>query len=105
MTEFTAEPGKLLEIAGRLRGLQEEFNDQKDILARWEGALGSPEVDAALQEFADNWSDQREEVSEMLQEVAGYVFLAGEGYRGNEQAISGHIDKSRAATMRKPAKT
>ena len=97
-TRFSASVTDLRDMAGRLRGLQEEFNDQEDLISDHAGAAGSDEVDGALEDFASNWSDKREECSEMLQEVAGYAQIAADGYAQTEGALVQHIAASRPSS-------
>lgn len=98
MTEFTVDVAALRDMAGRLKGLKEDFESQDDTMSGYEDALGSDELAGALNDFADNWSDKREQIGEMLQEVSGYAEMAADAYWTTEQELTSSIEESRAAS-------
>lgn len=91
MSSFSVDVAALLEMAGRLRGLEREFDELGGALEASEAAVGSPEVADRLGEFASNWSDKRQEIAELLQSVAGYATMAGEGYAEVEAQLCREI--------------
>ncbi len=97
MTTFEVDVAALRDMASRLKGLKEEFESQEDVLSG-EDAVGSPEVAGALDDFANNWSDKRKQLGEMLQEVAGYAQLAADAYQETEEGLTTSIEDSKAAS-------
>lgn len=98
MAELEVDIAALRDMAGRLKGLKEEFEDQDALITGNEDAVGSPEVAGVLNDFVDNWSDKREELGEMLEEVAGYAVMAADAYAETEQTLAANIDESAAAS-------
>lgn len=87
---------ELLYLAGRLRGLQEEFDSLQDVLKGYESAVGSARIADRLESFATNWSDRRKEVGRRIDNVAGYAARAAEAYGGLEEELSTYIDEASA---------
>ena len=98
MAELEVDIAALRNMAGRLKGLKEEFESQDALTSGHQHAVGSPEIAGALDDFADNWSDKRKELGEMLEEVAGYAVMAADAYAETEQALAANIDESAAAS-------
>lgn len=101
MAELEVDIGALRDMAGRLKGLKEEFESQGGLVAASEDEVGSPEVAGALRDFADNWSDKRKELGEMLHEVAGYALMAADAYAETEGGLSASIDKAAGSGARR----
>ncbi|MGH8906291.1 MAG: hypothetical protein ACRD0K_07215 [Egibacteraceae bacterium] len=80
--------GRLRDLAGRLRGLQEEFDRIDEVVSGYEEAIGSEKVVDRLGRFAANWSDKRWRTSELLQTLAGLAVMAAESYEQEEQAMA-----------------
>lgn len=91
MTQFSVDPAALADMAGRLRGLEEEFNGLEDTVEGYEEAVGSDELADKLRSFADNWSDKRKEIAKQIENVAGYATAAADAYSQHEQAMSSRI--------------
>ncbi len=100
MTTFEVDVAALRDLASRLKGLKEEFESQEDVVSGHEDAVGSDRVAGALEEFASNWSDKREEISKLLEESAGFVDMAADAYGTNEEQLSSGI--ANAATGAAP---
>lgn len=98
MAELEVDIGALREMAGRLKGLEQEFASQRATFAEYADAVGSPDIAGALNDFGDNWSDKREELSEMFQQVAGYAQMAADAYAETEDALAANIDESAVAS-------
>jgi len=97
VTTFEVDVAELRDMAGRLKGLKEEFESQEDTVSGYDDAVGSNEVAGALEEFANNWSDKRRELAEKLEEVAGYASMAADAYHQTEGDLASSIDDSKAA--------
>ena len=103
MSQFSVDPSALADMAGRLRGLQQEFDGLDDTVDGYESAVGSEELAERLRSFADNWSDKRKEIGEQIENVAGYATAAADAYSQHEQEMSSQIsdvggaDRSSAA--------
>ncbi len=102
MAELEVELSALRDMAGRLKGLKNEFESQDSKVSGFEDALGAPEVAGALDDFANNWSDKRKELAEMLEQVAGYATLAADAYTETEHGLSENIEQSAAASASHP---
>ncbi|HWC14897.1 MAG TPA: hypothetical protein VG929_09915 [Actinomycetota bacterium] len=101
MAEVEVDVAALRAMAGRLKGLKEAFESQDALVSGSADAFGSPEISGALQDFADNWSDARKELGQMLEEVAGYTLMAADAYADNEGGLSASIDKAAAGGARR----
>ena len=88
MTEFAVDVAALRDMSARLKGLKEDFESQEDTVHGYEDAVGAPEIAGALDDFADNWSDKRKELAEMLENVAGYSQMAADAYQETEEQLS-----------------
>ena len=78
----------LRDMAGRLAGLKEEFQNMGAMAGHYREAVGDDRVAHQLGEFGSNWSDAREKLCEQLAQIAGYAMSAVEAYEANEVAIS-----------------
>jgi hypothetical protein len=78
----------LRDMASRLAGLRDEFQNMGGMASHYHDAVGHKDVAHELGEFATNWSDAREKLLEQLNQVAGYAMLAVEAYEATEVAIS-----------------
>ncbi len=94
MTRFEVDVAALRDMSARLKGLKDEFESQEDTVRGYEEAVGSPEIAGALDDFADNWSDKRKEIGEMLENVAGYAQMAADAYRETEDQLSSSMQPS-----------
>ena len=102
MAELEVDIAALRDMAGNLKELKREFETQDVRVAGYADAVGSDEIAGALEEFANNWSDQREEIGEMLQEVAGYAMIAVEAYTEVENVLKANFEDSAAASASHP---
>lgn len=77
----------LYDMAGRLKGLQEEFERADDVAE--DSGVCFPELQQAMHQFAANWSDKRRKIGEMIDDVAGCVENTGRVYHEVERTIAG----------------
>lgn len=79
----------LYDLAGRLRGLQREFDAAGNVAE--DAGVCDGGLREALHQFAANWSDKRRKISEMIDDVASCVENAGRVYEESEQNLSGNF--------------
>jgi uncharacterized protein YukE len=79
---------ELRDMAQRLAGLKEEFQNMGDMASHYHDQVGDERVAHQLGEFASNWSEAKEKLLEQLAQVAGYAISAAEAYEATEVAIS-----------------
>jgi hypothetical protein len=84
--ELGVDVAALYDMAGRLKGLRQEFDAAGDV-AVYSG-VEHHELQGALHQFAANWSDKRRKIGEMIDDVAGCVENAGRAYEEAEQSIA-----------------
>ena len=92
MSRIEVDIPALADMARQLTGLQQEFSGIENVVRGFEEAVGSEEISDKLHSFATNWSDEKEELGEKIQEVAGYADAAAQAYGGLESDIAGHME-------------
>lgn len=80
------ETSSLLEMAGRLKGLQQEFENADQVADAY--SSGAPRLENALHEFANNWADKRRIIGDMIHQVAECVEQAALVYDETENSIA-----------------
>lgn len=85
--QLTVSVGDLEDMAGRLKGLQQEFDNLESTIGGYDWAVGSSKVAQALDGFASNWSEKRKDMSKLLDTLAGYAAMGAQGYSGVEGNI------------------
>ncbi len=98
MTTFSVDPNAVLDMAARLLGLRDEFDNAGDAFEGYDGAVGFPPLNDALESFATNWSDKRRKIGELIGEVAGAAQAAGDAYGECEGELAGSFDDAATAT-------
>ena len=92
MSRIEVDIPALADMAQQLMALKEEFSAIEDVVDGFEEAVGSEEISDKLHSFATNWSDEKEELGEKMEQVAGYADAAAQAYGGIESEISGHLE-------------
>lgn len=97
--QFTVSPAEVADLAGRLQGLREEFDGLEDYIGRYQSieVCGHEHVGGKLEEFADNWSDKKRDMSKQLEELAGYAQGAADGYSRTEGDLAGAFEDAGGA--------
>ena len=88
MTHFAVETETLRDLAGRLKGIQAEFDALGDTVEGYEWAVGSEQLADRLGAFARNWSDKRKQISHLLEVTAGYAAAAADAYAQVDQELA-----------------
>jgi hypothetical protein len=96
MSTFSVDPAAVIDMAGRLLGLRQEFDDAGDITDGYEDAIGFDDLSHEVHEFATNWSDKKRKVGELIGEVAGAAQIAGDAYQALEAELSGAFEDAGA---------
>ncbi|MEW6474851.1 MAG: hypothetical protein AB1679_21585 [Actinomycetota bacterium] len=98
MADIRVDPAALEELARRLAGLKVEFEGLGDLMEDYERSAGSREIARKLEDFADNWSDQRAKVAEQLQKLAAMAAGASCFYREREAALAAELNQAAGPT-------
>lgn len=94
MADIRVDPAALEELAKRLAGLKVEFEGLGELMEDYERAAGSREVARKLEDFADNWSHERQKITEQLQKLAAMAAGASCFYREREAALAAELNQS-----------
>ena len=79
----------LEDMAAKLRALRDEFNGMGDTVNGFEAAVGDGRVSDKLRDFAGNWSEKREKIAKLIDDIASYADSAAQTYCQLETQISG----------------
>jgi hypothetical protein len=89
MVKLAVTPSEVRKMAGRLRRLQEAFEDLDDDAHRHASVAvaGDERVATRLREFACNWHDRRLEVARRMAELAGHADGAASAYQEIDRTV------------------
>ncbi|MGH9245815.1 MAG: hypothetical protein ACRD29_16150 [Acidimicrobiales bacterium] len=93
--QFSVDYQQLTEMGDTLVRLKNEFETIDDRVEGHERATG-PEVADALDTFATNWSDKRQQIAGMIDGVAIAVAMAAGAYEQSETEICHGFDDAGA---------
>ncbi|MGH9137629.1 MAG: hypothetical protein ACRD0G_11365 [Acidimicrobiales bacterium] len=103
---FLVDYDALGDMAGVLSGLTDEFGGVEDQIDGFRGATGHDGVADALGDFSSNWSDDRGELVEKMENVAGFAQQAASCYADADQQIcDGLVVEPAPAPPSTPAST
>jgi uncharacterized protein YukE len=88
LTQITVDVQALSDMAARLRALREEFNGMGNTVRGFEEAVGDHRVSEKLEDFAGNWSEKREKIAKLLEDIANYADSAAQAYCQTESQMS-----------------
>lgn len=91
---FAVDYDALDDMATVLEGLKDEFEGLEDSVGPYRDAAGHEDVSGALDTFATNWSDDRDEMIEIMGQASEYGHGAAEGYRCTDDEIAGQYSNS-----------
>lgn len=84
---FKVDYDQLSELASVLFALKDEFEGLEDNIGPYKDAAGHDGVADKLDGFATNWSDDRGEITEAMQQVAEYGQQSADAYRGTDEEL------------------
>lgn len=84
---FTVDYDALSDMVSVLNGLKDEFEGLEDEMEPYREAAGHDGVSGAMDSFASNWSDDREEIVEVMEQVGEYGQGAADGYRDSDEGL------------------
>jgi hypothetical protein len=94
LTQITVDIDALSDMAARLRALREEFNGMGNTVRGFEEAVGDHRVSEKLGEFAGNWSEKREKIVKLIDDIANYADAAAQAYGQLETGMSSGFSRS-----------
>jgi hypothetical protein len=80
LTQITVDIQALSDMAARLRALRDEFNGMGNTVNGFEEAVGDHRVSEKLGDFAGNWSEKREKIAKLIDDIANYADAAAQAY-------------------------
>jgi hypothetical protein len=83
----------LQEVGTTLGRLKDEFGGAEDRVDGYGGQVGHEDVADALHDFATNWSDDRGEIVEKMENVASFAKQASAAYHEYDHGLAGEISK------------
>ena len=93
MTPIVVDIAALADMAARLRALRAEFEGMGNTVHGFEEAVGDREVSERLGAFATNWSEKREKIAKLIDDIANYADGAAKEYAGREGQIVGDVNE------------
>lgn len=93
MTPIVVDIAALADMATRLRALRAEFEAMGNTVNGYEEAVGDHEVSERLGAFATNWSEKREKIAKLIDDIANYADAAAQRYAESEGHIVGHVNE------------
>ena len=78
----------LSDMAAKLRALRDEFNGMGNTIHGFEEAVGHHRVSGKLEDFAGNWSEKREKLVKLIDDIANYADSAAQTYCQLETQMS-----------------
>jgi aromatic ring-opening dioxygenase catalytic subunit (LigB family) len=92
LTQINVDIKALSEMGAKLRALREEFNGMGNTVHGFEEAVGNHRVSERLGDFAGNWSEKREKIAKLIDDIANYADAAAEAYGQLESDMSTGFD-------------
>jgi hypothetical protein len=88
LSTYSVSSDSLRDLAGRLDGVYGEMRATGTVIGGYRGLLGSPEVDDALDDFFNDWSDGMKKIEGHLEGVVQRLRAAADAYEQTDQDIA-----------------
>jgi hypothetical protein len=83
----------LKDVGTTLSHLKGEFGGAEDNVDGYSGDVAHEDIVDALHDFATNWSDDRDEIVEKMENVSTFATQAGAAYGEYDLGLAGEISK------------
>jgi len=93
LTPIVVDIAALADMATRLRALRAEFEGMGNTVHGFEEAVGNHEVSERLGAFATNWSEKREKIAKLIDDIANYADAAAQRYAEQEGDVVSHVNR------------
>lgn len=91
---FTVDYDALDQMGDSLQTLANQFDGMRDTMDEYADAVASDDVADKLDRVAKNWSDDREEIVETMENAAGYATQAAAAYRDADMGLASEYDSA-----------
>jgi hypothetical protein len=75
----------------RLGDLSEELRNIEDLIGEYQWQVGHDGIADSLGEFADNWSHERGDIANQLDDLKDTAASAAEGYKVTDEGIADQV--------------
>lgn len=89
---FTVDYDALDHLGDSLVTLADEFDAMRDNMDEYADAVASDEVAEKLDRVAKNWSDDRADIAEAMENAAGYATQAAAAYRDLDTGLASEYE-------------
>lgn len=90
MPRIEVDVDALADMGEQLHQIRADFQDLNTTVQDADDFLGDPRVSAAVHEFATNWSDERQQISRVLDRTGKMAIHGAEAYRDTDQNVGGN---------------
>lgn len=93
MTDLSYDLAAIQSLGSELLTIADVMNGNSAVVQYDEPDVGHERVHSALEEFADNWDDKREQLTESLKAVGGMALQAADVLKEADDALAAEVRK------------